>query len=114
MVTRKRPTDDMFGEGLSLHRWVKNHYHGRVEKIIDSSLLRDSRNQSHEMKKMWEVAMGELIELGILCTQDSPSSRPTMLDAADDLDRLKRYLSGDTTTTFASSLGMSSSTLGDG
>lgn len=114
MVTRKRPTDDMFGGGLSLHRWVKNHYHGRVEKIIDSSLLRDSRNQSHDMKKMWEVAIGELIELGILCTQDSPSSRPTMLDAADDLDRLKRYLSGDTTTTFASSLGMSSSTLGEG
>ena len=60
-----------------------------------------------------EVAIGELMDLGILCTQESPSTRPTMLDAADDLDRLKRYLSGDTTATFASSLGISSSTLGD-
>ncbi|KAK3000653.1 hypothetical protein RJ639_022403 [Escallonia herrerae] len=60
---------------------------------------------------MSEVAIGELIELGILCTQESPSTRPAMLDAADDLDRLKRYLSGDTTATFASSLGISSSTL---
>lgn len=112
MVTRKRPTDDMFIGGLSLHKWVKSHYHGRLEMVTDSSLIRASRDQSPEVKKMWEVAIVELIELGILCTQDSPSTRPTMLDAADDLDRLKRYLSGDTTITFASSLGISS-TLGD-
>ncbi|KAG5523223.1 hypothetical protein RHGRI_035142 [Rhododendron griersonianum] len=72
-----------------------------------------SRDQSPEVKKMWEVAIEELTELGILCTQDSPSTRPTMLDAADDLGRLKRYLLGDTTATFASSLGISSSTVGD-
>jgi hypothetical protein len=75
--------------------------------------MRASRDQSPEVKRMWEVTIGELAELGILCTQESPTTRPTMLDAADDLDRLKRYLSGDTTATFASSLGMSSSTLSD-
>ncbi|GMI73073.1 hypothetical protein like AT2G24130 [Hibiscus trionum] len=113
MVTRKRPTDDMFTGGLSLHKWVKNHYHGRVEKVVDSSLIRASIEQSPEAKRMWEVAIAELIELGILCTQETPSTRPTMLDAADDLGRLKRYLSGDTTATFASSLGISSSTIDD-
>ncbi|KAG2729503.1 hypothetical protein I3760_01G253200 [Carya illinoinensis] len=113
MVTRRRPTDDIFVGGLSLHQWVKSHFHGRGERVIDTSLLRASKDQSHEVKKMWEVAIGELLELGILCTQESPSTRPTMLDAADDLDRLKRYLTGDTTATFTSSLGISSSTLGD-
>ncbi|KAL5825358.1 hypothetical protein ACOSQ3_021421 [Xanthoceras sorbifolium] len=111
MVTRRRPTDDTFAGGLSLQRWVRNHYHGRMEKVIDSSLMRAAREQSAEVKRMWDVAIGELMELGILCTQESPSTRPTMLDCADDLDRLKRYLSGDTTATFASSLGISSSTL---
>lgn len=113
MVTRKRPTDDIFAGDLTLHKWVKCHYRGKVEKMIDPALLTALRDQSQEMKGMWEVAIGELVELGILCTQESPSTRPTMLDAADDLDRLKRYLSGDTTRTFASSLGFSSSTLGD-
>ncbi|XP_047324787.1 putative leucine-rich repeat receptor-like serine/threonine-protein kinase At2g24130 [Impatiens glandulifera] len=114
MVTRKRPTDNNFGNDVSLHRWVKtNSNGGRMERVVDSSLIRALKDQSAEMKKMWEVAIGELIELGILCTLDSPSGRPTMLDAADDLDRLKRYLSGDTTNTFASSLGISSSTIGD-
>ncbi|KAF8389249.1 hypothetical protein HHK36_025942 [Tetracentron sinense] len=111
MVTRKRPTNDMFVEGLSLHKWVKRHYHGRVENIVDTSLMRAAKDQPVEVKKMWEVAIGELIELGILCTQESPSTRPTMLDAADDLDRLKRYLDGDTSATFSSSLGILSSTL---
>ncbi|KAI8529355.1 hypothetical protein RHMOL_Rhmol12G0218900 [Rhododendron molle] len=113
MVTRKRPIDDMFAGGLSLHKWVKSHYHGRIESVVDSLLVKAMRDQSPEVKKMWEVAIEELTELGILCTQDSPSTRPTMLDAADDLGRLKRYLLGDTTATFASSLGISSSTIGD-
>ena len=113
MVTRRRPTDDMFVGGLSLHRWVRSHNHGRVEKVVDPALVAASRDQPQEVKKMWEIAIRELIELGILCPQESPSRRPTMLDAADDLDRLKRYLMGDTTGTFASSLGISSSTIGD-
>ncbi|XP_050381432.1 putative leucine-rich repeat receptor-like serine/threonine-protein kinase At2g24130 [Argentina anserina] len=105
--------DNMFVGGLSLHTWVKNHYHGRIDKVVDSSLVRASRVQSPEVKRMWDVAIGEMIELGILCTQESPSTRPTMVDAADDLDRLKRYLGGDTTATFASSLGISSTALED-
>ncbi|KAF7124056.1 hypothetical protein RHSIM_Rhsim12G0185900 [Rhododendron simsii] len=109
MVTRKRPTDDMFTEGLSLPRWVKNHYNGRIERVVDSSLVKVTRDQSPEEKKMWEDAIEELTELGILCTLDSPSTRPTMLDAADDLarlkHRLKRHSLGDTTATSASSNG---------
>ncbi|KAL2479014.1 putative leucine-rich repeat receptor-like serine/threonine-protein kinase [Forsythia ovata] len=113
MVTRKRPTDDMFAEGLNLHRYVKGQYHRKIENVVDSSLLRSLRDQSPEVKKMWEVAIGQLTELGILCTQESASIRPTMLDCADDLDRLKRYLLGDTTATLATSLGISSSTFSD-
>ncbi|XP_052727134.1 putative leucine-rich repeat receptor-like serine/threonine-protein kinase At2g24130 [Vigna angularis] len=112
MVTRRRPIDDMFVGGLSLHKWVKFYFHGRLEKVVDPALVTASRDQSQDVRKMWEVAISELIELGLLCTQESPSTRPTMLDAADDLDRLKRYLNGDTAGTFASSLGISSSTIG--
>ncbi|XP_012856188.1 PREDICTED: putative leucine-rich repeat receptor-like serine/threonine-protein kinase At2g24130 [Erythranthe guttata] len=113
MVTRKRPTDDMFVNGLNLHKYVKNHYHMQTEGTLDNSLIRSLRDQTPEVRKMWEVAIGELVELGIFCTQDSPSMRPTMLDCADDLDRLKKYLSGDATATFSSSLGISSSTFSD-
>jgi hypothetical protein len=71
------------------------------------------RDQTPEVRRMSNVAISELLELGILCTQEHASARPTMMDAADDLDRLKRYLGGDTTATFASSLGFSSTTFED-
>ncbi|KAK1292821.1 putative leucine-rich repeat receptor-like serine/threonine-protein kinase [Acorus calamus] len=113
IVTRKRPTDDMFVGGLSLHDWVKtNHHQRRIDRVVDASLVRAATNQSPEIERMREVAISELLELGVLCSHENPSSRPTMLDAADDLDRLKRYLAGDSTATFASSLGTSSSTFG--
>ncbi|KAG6496897.1 putative leucine-rich repeat receptor-like serine/threonine-protein kinase At2g24130 [Zingiber officinale] len=113
VVTRKRPTDEMFGEGVSLHKWAKSHYHGREAMTIDSQLASEVRHQAPELRKIWDVGISEMLELGLLCTQESASSRPTMMDVADDLDRLKRYLAGDMTATFASSLGMSSSTFGE-
>ncbi|KAB1218823.1 hypothetical protein CJ030_MR3G007322 [Morella rubra] len=73
MVTRTRPTDDMFLGGRSLRKWVKNHFHARMERVIELSLMAASRDHSHEVKKMLEVTIGELLKLGILCTQESPS-----------------------------------------
>ncbi|CAN6210752.1 unnamed protein product [Urochloa humidicola] len=113
MVTRRKPTDDMFEAGLSLHKWVKMNYHGRADAVVDPALVRMVRDQTPEVRRMSDVAISELLELGILCTQEQASARPTMMDAADDLDRLKRYLGGDTTATFASSLGFSSTTFED-
>lgn len=109
-VTRKRPIDDMFANDSNLIKWVKSHYHGRVEKVLDGELIGAARDLEPEERRTWEIAIAELIEMGLLCTQDTPASRPTMQDVADDLDRLKRYLAGDTSSAFASSLGFSSST----
>lgn len=93
MVTGKRPTNDMFVGGLTLQHWVdKSYRHENIEKVVDSCMVRPSRDLSSKRKKIWEVSIGSLIELGLRCTQDSPSSRPTMLDVAVDLNRLKRDL----------------------
>ncbi|KAJ1289730.1 hypothetical protein BS78_02G186600 [Paspalum vaginatum] len=75
MVTKKRPTDDMFEAGLSLHKWVKMHYHGRADAVVDPALVRMVRDQTPEVRRMWDVAIGELLELGILCTQERAGGR---------------------------------------
>jgi hypothetical protein len=46
---------------------------------------------SHDTKGLEDVML-ELIELGILCTQQNPSTRPTMIDVAQEMGRLKDYL----------------------
>ncbi|KAL0903507.1 hypothetical protein M5K25_027893 [Dendrobium thyrsiflorum] len=113
MVTRKRPTDEMFTEGLILPKWVRNHFANQPEKIINSTVMQQLQNQSQEIRNIWEVAIIEMIELGLLCTEENPSMRPTMADVADDLERLKRCLGGDSTATFTSSHGISSSTIAE-
>eukprot|EP01018_Ginkgo_biloba_P002947 Gb_32031 [translate_table: standard] len=40
MVTRKRPTDEMFVEGLNLHKWVSMAYPDRMMEVVDGSLLK--------------------------------------------------------------------------
>ncbi|KAE8705936.1 putative leucine-rich repeat receptor-like serine/threonine-protein kinase [Hibiscus syriacus] len=42
--------------------------------------------------KLWRDIILELVELGLMCTQHSPSTRPTMLDVALQMERLKQYL----------------------
>jgi hypothetical protein len=46
---------------------------------------------SHDTKGLEDVML-ELIELGILCTQQNTSTRPTMIDVAQEMGRLKDYL----------------------
>ncbi|XP_073001436.1 uncharacterized protein [Typha latifolia] len=108
MLTRRRPTDDMFKDSQSLAKWVKNKYHSQLEKIIDPDLMTDLLEKKPEIKAMWKVVILDLLELGILCTQEAPSNRPYMIDAADDLNKMKEYLTGDgnTTAAFTSSHGI--------
>lgn len=96
MVTRKKPTDDMFEPGLSLSKWVKIHYHSHADTVVDPELERMVWDQMPEERRVSNVAIAELLELGIVCTQEQPSARPTMMDAANDLNRLKQYLGGNT------------------
>lgn len=93
MVTGKRPTNDMFVDGLNLHNWVKNSRQENVEEVVDSPMVRASQDLPRKRKKIWEVSIKSLIELGLRCAQDSPSSRPNMLEAAIVLNQLKRDLS---------------------
>ena len=41
----------------------------------------------------WADVILEMIELGLMCTRFTPSTRPTMLDVAHEMGRLKDYLS---------------------
>ncbi|PNY12408.1 leucine-rich repeat receptor-like serine threonine-protein kinase at2g24130-like protein [Trifolium pratense] len=95
IVTCRRPTDVLIHEGFSLHDWVKRQYTqpDKLKTIVEEALQRCSLScvPSHDTKVLEDVML-ELIELGILCTQQNPSTRPTMLDVAQEMGRLKDYL----------------------
>lgn len=94
IVTGKRPTDVLFHEGSSMHEWVKSRYPNNLGPIVDQAISRAGpRDMGSFDRKVWCDVVLEVIELGLICTQYSPSTRPTMLDVAHEVSLLKQYIS---------------------
>ncbi|XP_077236739.1 putative leucine-rich repeat receptor-like serine/threonine-protein kinase At2g24130 [Tasmannia lanceolata] len=100
IVTGKRPTDVIFQAGSSLHEWVKSHYPHKLEPIIEEALRRlvSSEAAPYSGEVLREL-IAELIDLGLMCTQYSPMTRPTMIDVAHEMGQLKIHLSKDAALT---------------
>ncbi|CBI36558.3 unnamed protein product, partial [Vitis vinifera] len=93
IVTGKRPTDVLFHDGSSLHEWVKSQYPNKLEPIVEQALTRATPPATPvNCSRIWRDAILELIELGLICTQYIPATRPSMLDVANEMVRLKQYL----------------------
>jgi hypothetical protein len=94
IVTGRRPTDLLIHESSSLHELVKSHYPYKLEPIVEEALDRCSPSaMPKHYSKIWRDVILEMIELGLMCTQYTPSTRPSMLDVAQEMGQLKEYLS---------------------
>ncbi|GLJ28619.1 hypothetical protein SUGI_0563980 [Cryptomeria japonica] len=89
MVTRKRPSDDMFVGDMSLHKWVRSAFSNRLAEIVDGELLRDMNENMEDDK-----CLISFINVGLLCSSESPRERPSMRDVAKALESLKTSLMG--------------------
>lgn len=95
MVSAKRPTDVLSHEGSSLCEWIKKQYTlpHQLQHFVEQALQRCSPcGVPNHCNRIWKDVILELVELGLLCTQHNPSTRPTMLDIAQEIGRLKDYL----------------------
>ncbi|KAK6156635.1 hypothetical protein DH2020_010883 [Rehmannia glutinosa] len=99
IITGKRPTDVLFQEGASMHEWVKSRYPNKLNPIVEEAIeKRAPRGQMPFDKKIWGDIIFELIELGLICTQYNPTTRPTMLDVAHEVGLFKQYLCNSSST----------------
>lgn len=89
LITGKRPTDVIFDEGQTLHDWVRRHYPHDVTGALAHSPWRRSVGAALPVADM---AVVELIELGLACTQHSPALRPTMADVCHEITMIKEDL----------------------
>ncbi|KAG6587805.1 putative leucine-rich repeat receptor-like serine/threonine-protein kinase, partial [Cucurbita argyrosperma subsp. sororia] len=98
LITGKRPTDHSFQQGAGLHEWIKSQYPHSLDPLVDDAMDRYCRAAEavtgrRPCKRLWREVIVEVIEMGVMCTQFSPSMRPTMVDVAQEMTRLKEYLS---------------------
>ena len=77
ILTRKKPTHNMFVEGMNLQKWVGSSFLDRVQEVVDMGLLRRTNRCNEEDKDL--NCLRSLINVGLLCTNESPQGRPTMM-----------------------------------
>ncbi|TQD76811.1 hypothetical protein C1H46_037644 [Malus baccata] len=99
MFTGKRPTDNMFGDSLNLHNFVKMALPERVTEIADAPLLQGGTNEnpnqcSARIHKV-DVCLSSIFRIGIACSTESASDRlKNINDAASELHSIRNTFLG--------------------
>ena len=119
MFTGKRPTDEMFKDGLNIHEYTKKGLRERVMQIFDRRLfiaVVEARTEEHgndtmdqeidfeaetyveenaeEMNEKMHFCLTSVLKIGLACTMESPKERMNTSEVVRELFRVKRTLLG--------------------
>jgi len=96
LLTGKRPTNEVFQQGLSLEKWVRMAFPHRIMEVIDPKLV-----ASHELttngglmisSEKQEGCMISIVRVGLACATYSPEARIGMRDVIQQLKGIKDTL----------------------
>ncbi|KAL5720493.1 hypothetical protein ACHQM5_013160 [Ranunculus cassubicifolius] len=91
MFTGKRPTDQMFKDGLSLHEYCKAATSHRVFDIIDASLSHEAtRNASPTSVNPIKECLNAIVEIGIACSMEHMDERMDIKQVLKELHSIKK------------------------
>ena len=86
VMTGKRPTDDMFKEGLSLHKFAYMALPDHVVDVIDDDAIVLQSTEANAKKV--EECLVATIKIGVSCSVDSPSERMKIEIVVNELQRI--------------------------
>lgn len=75
ILTKKKPTNTIFVEGLNLPKWITINFPNKMEVVYNSLLRKPSDNTNELPIKVGLVT--ELMSIGLLCTKEPPKIDPT-------------------------------------
>ncbi|KAL4273963.1 hypothetical protein GQ457_13G004660 [Hibiscus cannabinus] len=84
-ITRKRPTDEMFGGERSLKSWVKESISYPLNQVVDTNLL---SSMERERSAANNCALS-ILQVGLECTVELPAERPDMKEVVAKLKKIK-------------------------
>lgn len=85
ILTRKRPTDEMFDGEMSLKRLVNDSLPNSVIDIVDGNMLNEG--EGYSVNK--ENCVLSIMELALQCTHESAEDRISMIEILARLKRIK-------------------------
>ncbi|CAN0860160.1 LRR receptor-like serine/threonine-protein kinase EFR, partial [Linum grandiflorum] len=89
MLTGKRPTNEMFKEGLNLHRYGDVGSWKEAREILDTVLIEEESSDADFQVKECLVSM---LKVGVAASVESPSERMSISDVAVELSQIREKL----------------------
>ncbi|XP_040991712.1 probable LRR receptor-like serine/threonine-protein kinase At3g47570 [Juglans microcarpa x Juglans regia] len=86
MITRKKPTDDLFAGDFTLRQLVKSSIPDRMMEVVDEGLLRieDGRDAI-----ALQSILSSILDLGLRCSEELPDIRMDIKDVLVKLNKIK-------------------------
>ncbi|CAM8955339.1 unnamed protein product [Rhodiola kirilowii] len=96
MITGKKPTDEIFKDGLNLHNFCRSaQSESAITDVLDPRLFVElsagvnSQTRDDVVQKMWE-STAAIAGIGIACSVESPDERMDIEHALKELHLIKR------------------------
>ncbi|XP_076936169.1 receptor kinase-like protein Xa21 [Bidens hawaiensis] len=83
VMTEKKPTDDIFNEGLSLHKFVCMALEDHLTHAIDEELLK-----YHHMNAIAMKSIALTLKIGVSCSVDFAPHRMNIKDVVNELQNI--------------------------
>lgn len=100
MLTGKRPTEDMFKDGLSLHKYVEMTPIEDLLMVLDPDLLLVENGQQGEQNVVYidvdrlevQKCFVSAVNVGLACSKENPRERMQMGDVIKELSETRDKL----------------------
>ena len=98
MITGRRPTDDLFHDGLNLHNFCKMALPEQLKEILDFRLLEEIGENGERLRsrpnmegEIWDCLVS-FTKIGVACSVEVPGDRIRIKDAIVELHATKARL----------------------
>lgn len=89
LFTGRRPTDEMFAEGLDIHNFVRTALPDQVHEIVDPILISGEREEEEEEEQAMLTCIASILRIGIVCSAQTPWERKDMEEVDTELHSIK-------------------------
>lgn len=89
IMTRKKPTEEMFAGEQTLRQWINASIPDRIMEVVDEGLL--SIEDGRDVKMLQSILLS-IMELGLECCQESPDERIDITNVVIKLNKTKLAL----------------------